>query len=1162
MNSKDNFPQNNGNGEQPITNIFDNTNQSHNSNSLEDEELEGLDDLWNGKKSATHNGNHPKPEDSLPLLDEEVDYLSLDGSLEEDDLFLKSELEITGETRTSHEFDASSNPMSSGRSQDGELVSPQASSSSADSSDPWSDLSLIDTSKDDTEDLLPFITETTKNKATEQDLETIVDLDFTDNIKQDLNQLEESILEEETPEDLDQLLELEPRAGNSVSDQTLIQLDSEPELNPDREQLDDLDNLLDEPEINSNLDDLDNLLDEPDTDSILGDLDNLLDEPEINSNLGNLDELLDEPDTDSILGDLDNLLDEPDTDSILDSLLESTAEISPPVNIPVPKPADVGSKPATPKVFEQTMRVSVRKLDNLNNMIGELVVKRNRLEEDQERIRRFLDNLLNYVQSLGEMGAKMHDLYERSLLEGALMASRQQNQSSSQQRSSSFIEVNESPEDDDELGALEMDRFTGFHVLSQDIIELIVRVREAASDIQFVVDETDKVTQSLRQVTTQLQEGMNSSRMVPFEQTTDRLPRAVRDISRQLNKQVDLKIDGKEVLIDKMIVENLYNPMTHLVNNAITHGIESPEKRMRLGKPATGTVHINAFIQGNQTVITVSDDGAGIDPERVKSKAVEKNLITWAQAQNLSQQEVYDFLFHPGFSTKDQADDFAGRGVGMDVVATDIKKIRGTISIESEVGRGTTFTIRLPLVLSICKALSCAYNNSRLAFPIDGVEDTREYTKEEIKTNANGIRCISWNNTLLPFQPLANLLIYNRRIGRGSIYNSAREDDTVSIVILRSNENLLAVEVDQVFGEQEIVIKQIEGPVPKPAGIAGATVLGDGTIMPIGDVLELIEIAQGKRTIELGFNLLEEESGSRQSQLESITDEPMVLIVDDSITVRELLTLSFNKLGYRVEQARDGQEAWNKLRGGLPCDMIFCDIEMPRMNGLELLANLQKDEKLKKLPVAMLTSRGADKHRKLATDLGAKAYLTKPYTEKDLMDVAQKLIEINRANQEAELMVVNSKKTLANKSTKSAPSEVKNNPLVLIIDDSVTVRELLSMTFKKSGYRVEQARDGQEALEKLKGGLNCDIAFCDIEMPRMDGLELLANLQKDRELSSLPVAMLTSRGAQKMRNIAAKRGAKGYFVKPYVEDTLLDAAAKMMRGEILIEHINLDSLDN
>ena len=265
-------------------------------------------------------------------------------------------------------------------------------------------------------------------------------------------------------------------------------------------------------------------------------------------------------------------------------------------------------------------------------------------------------------------------------------------------------------------------------------------------------------------------------------------------------------------------------------------------------------------------------------------------------------------------------------------------------------------------------------------------------------------------------------------------------------------------------------------------------------------------------------------------------------------------------MGYRVEQARDGQEAWDKLRGGLPCDMIFCDIEMPRMNGLELLSNLQKYEDLKLIPVAMLTSRGAEKHRNIASDLGAKAYLTKPYTEKDLMDVAQHLIEVNRANKEAESIAPKSQ-NVDRDNTSKIETENKDQPLVLIIDDSVTVRELLSMTFKKAGYRVEQARDGQEAWDKLNEGLECDIAFCDIEMPRMNGLELLSQLQGHETLSSLPIAMLTSRGAQKMRNIAAKRGAKGYFVKPYVEDTLLDAAKRMMNGEMLIENIDPDGTE-
>jgi chemosensory pili system protein ChpA (sensor histidine kinase/response regulator) len=418
---------------------------------------------------------------------------------------------------------------------------------------------------------------------------------------------------------------------------------------------------------------------------------------------------------------------------------------------------------------------------------------------------------------------------------------------------------------------------------------------------------------------------------------------------------------------------------------------------------------------------------------------------------------------------------------------------------------------------------------------------------------------------LLPFQPLGNLISYNRQLRRGSIYGKVKDDDTVSIVFLRSGTNVLAVQVDRILGEQEIVIKQIEGPVPKPPGIAGATILGDGSIMAIGDVLELIEIAQGRRSTDIGTNLWQF-GGVQAAEPEVVKSEPLVLVVDDSITVRELLTLSFTKLGYRVEQARDGQEGWDKLRGGLPADMIFCDIEMPRMNGLELLSNLQKEEALKHIPVAMLTSRGAEKHRKLATDLGASAYLTKPYTEKELIDVAQRFININR---EKDTVITDTAEQLATTPKLSQPPAADAKPasrnpsdlVVLIIDDSVTVRELLSMTFRKAGYHVEQARDGQEAWDKLKGGLHCDIAFCDIEMPRMNGLELLSRLQEDEQFSSLPIAMLTSRGAQKMKNMAAKRGAKGYFVKPYVEDTLLDAAQRMINGEILIESINLEDMD-
>lgn len=653
-------------------------------------------------------------------------------------------------------------------------------------------------------------------------------------------------------------------------------------------------------------------------------------------------------------------------------------------------PATQGRRPSRPGVLtDQTMRVSVKNLDNLNNLVGELVVNRNSLEQAEERLRQFLDNLLYQVQQLSDVGQRMRDLYERSLLESSLLSSRR----TYQVATNGVPSAAQTHATGMSFDALEMDRFTGFHTLSQEMIELIVRVRESASDIDFVVDETDQITRNFRQITTQLQEGLTRSRMVPFAQTADRLPRAVRDISLRCGKQAELTIEGRETLIDKMILEQLYDPMTHLVNNAITHGIETPEERVALGKPPVGKITVRTFHQGNQTVISVMDDGAGIDPERVKAKALEKGLITPEEAKTMSRLDVYDLLFHHGFSTRDRADDFAGRGVGMDVVRTSLNEIRGSISIDSAVGRGTTFTIRLPLTLSISKALCCISNRARIAFPMDGVEDMLDIPRDRIQTMEDGRSCIQWHDTTLPFQHLSDLLKHNRSLGRGSVYGGNQEDDIVSVVVLRSNAgSFLALQVDQVLGEQEIVIKQLEGPVPKPIGIAGATVLGDGRIMPIADVLELIDLSMGRLRRESGSALWDKGEEVPVEPIET-KSEPTVLIVDDSITVRELLSMSFNKVGYRVEQARDGQEAWEKLRSGLPCDLVFCDIEMPRMDGLELLSRMQKDPHLNHLPIAMLTSRGADRHRQMAIQLGAKGYFTKPYLEEALLDAAQRMLK-------------------------------------------------------------------------------------------------------------------------------------------------------------------------
>ncbi|MEG3925807.1 MULTISPECIES: response regulator [unclassified Microcoleus] len=634
---------------------------------------------------------------------------------------------------------------------------------------------------------------------------------------------------------------------------------------------------------------------------------------------------------------------------------------------------------------DQTMRVPVKQLDNLSNLMGELVVNRNSLEQDQERMRQFLDNLLHQVALLSDVSQRTQDFYERSLLEIALLANRQGHRSA--WRSEDSAHTRESawrPE--------EMDRFTPFHSLAQEIIELIVRVRESAADIEFLVDEADQVTRQLRQVTTQLQEGLTRARMKPFAETTDRLFRAVREIAIKCGKQAQLQVEGKEILIDKMIVDQLYDPMTHLVNNAITHGIEAPEVRLAAGKPAVGRITIRAFHQGNQTVVSVSDDGAGIDPQKVKAKAIKQGMLTAAQAQRMSRSEVYDLLFMPGFSTQEQATEYAGRGVGMNVVQTSLQEIRGTVSIDSTIGKGTVFTIRLPLVLSISKALTCISDRARIAFPMDGVEDMIDVPRDQVTTGADGLPCIEWRGQSLPFRPLRELLAYSRHLGRGSVYGFNTDDDMISVIVLRSAGNFLAVQVDQVSTEQEIVIKPLEGPVPKPIGIAGATVLGDGRIVAIADVLELIDLATGRLRKDTGGTLWDEgDRAAAEAEIEKT--EPTVLIVDDSITVRSLLSITFEKSGYRVEEARDGKEAWEKMKSGLPCDIVFCDIEMPRMDGLELLSRMQKDAVLCELPIAMLTSRGADRHRQMAYSLGAKGYFTKPYLEEQLLDAASRMLK-------------------------------------------------------------------------------------------------------------------------------------------------------------------------
>lgn len=664
----------------------------------------------------------------------------------------------------------------------------------------------------------------------------------------------------------------------------------------------------------------------------------------------------------------------------VDQDISTTASTSQKTTSKIPRPSN-----SPRRIKEETMKIPIKQLDEMSNLIGELVVNRNTLEQNHQRLRQSLDNLLVQVQHLSDVGVRMQEYYERSLLESSLLTNRR-----TREHNTTAIH-NHNNTGHRGFSEIEMDRFTPFHILAQEMIEFIVRTRESSSDIDFISEETEQVTRQLRQATSQLQEGLTKARMIPFAQTIDRLRRGVRDNAIKYGKQIELVTEGADTLVDKMILDHLTDPLTHIINNAIAHGIETPDIRQSVGKSPIGTITIRTLQQGNQTIISVSDDGAGIDHQKVKNKAVKKGILTPQQAETMSRLETYELLFLPSFSTADEIDDIKGRGIGMNVVQNDISEIRGVIGTDSTLGQGTTFTIRLPLTLSICKAIFCVFDRARIAFPIDSVEDTLEIPANDVQKDGNGQLFIHWRDTILPFKPLKEILRFNRHLTRGNMYTAAKNDELLSVIVVRSGSTMIALQIDQVLSEQEIVIKQLENPAPKPSGIAGATVLGDGMIMPIADVLEIIDIFQGKMSKHIGPSWQQPNLPSNKAIANKL--ETTVLIVDDSITVRELLSLTFNKAGYRVEQARDGQEAWDKLRSGLPCDIVFCDIEMPRCDGLELLSRIQKDSSLNNLPIAMLTSRGADKHRQMAVQLGASGYFTKPYLEEALVEAASRMLK-------------------------------------------------------------------------------------------------------------------------------------------------------------------------
>ncbi|NJR32782.1 MAG: hybrid sensor histidine kinase/response regulator [Chamaesiphon sp. CSU_1_12] len=485
------------------------------------------------------------------------------------------------------------------------------------------------------------------------------------------------------------------------------------------------------------------------------------------------------------------------------------------------------------------------------------------------------------------------------------------------------------------------------------------------------------------------------ARMLPLGEILNRFPRTLHDLSIEYQKPVDLKIIGAGVLVDRSTIDKLVDPLLHLLRNAFDHGIEAPDIRRAAGKPERGSIEITAYHQGSQTVIEIRDDGGGIDPNRIRAKAIALGL---PNAATVTTARLLDFIFTPGFSTSDRVTKLSGRGMGMDIVRAQIQTLKGTIFIDSELGRGTTFTLRIPLTLTIAQLMVCQVGRAVYAFPADSIHRIVIPTSDLI-AHRDERQYLQWQGTSIPIYHLAALLDYSVPLAERTISQTLKAtidnpvDWLAPLLLIRSGERHFALQVDRSLSEQELTIVPFSKGITPPSYSYGCTILGDGAILPVIDLHTLIRVAI------VGVASPSENrpyySGTAPTpQLPAQFDRSdLLLVIDDSVTTRQSLCLTLEKFGYRTLQARDGQEALQLMRQkASELKLAICDVEMPNMNGFEFLNVQRQDAAIANIPVVMLTSRSSAKHRQFATHLGAVGYFIKPYIERELMTAIDRLL--------------------------------------------------------------------------------------------------------------------------------------------------------------------------
>jgi chemosensory pili system protein ChpA (sensor histidine kinase/response regulator) len=603
----------------------------------------------------------------------------------------------------------------------------------------------------------------------------------------------------------------------------------------------------------------------------------------------------------------------------------------------------------------KTLRVDTERIDDLVNLGGELIIALSALNQNMEIFSEAVNDIELARDKLKKIASDLEVSYEVKALEKLRTLP-------------DFV----APEDDntsqagrfDDFDALELDRYSELNLVIRRLNESAVDVGALHTQLKNLHIDLDGHLTRQRVILSELQDKMMRVRMTPFSFITNKLRRTVREVAGNLHKEVILVITGETIELDRLIWEKLTDPLMHLLRNAVDHGVEPKELRQSLGKPDVAMVKLCASREGNQVVIRIMDDGAGLDYHAIKATALRMQLSD--NVEELSENKLTRFIFYPGFSTRAKISEVSGRGVGMDVVKKNIQDLKGTIRVNSKKGQGTQFTIRIPLTLASMKALLFTAGTQTYAIALNDIQEIIHLEPESILGSSND--AILLNDEILPLFNMLELL------------NTESEpvSEYPATLVLESGGKRYALIIDSLVGQKEIVIKSLGSHLRYVKGISGATIMGDGSVVPILNLDEFIESPSA-----VDEDTVESEGLMIESPLE-------ILVVDDSVSIRQVVSRLMENQGWKVRTAKDGIDALEKLRESRP-HLIVLDIEMPRMNGYEFLGALKAQTGYEGIPVVMLTSRTAAKHRKKAEALGAKGFMVKPYNDDEFIRLIHRL---------------------------------------------------------------------------------------------------------------------------------------------------------------------------